>query len=64
MKVVGTVNSRHDDCNLQYTGNNEKGVLRFYCQSHQQWTYIFPVSITYHYAIETEMPDITIERDK
>ena len=64
MRVRGLQSKSHNDCDLTSRGHDSNGVLRFYCEYHQQWAYLFPVSRTYAYAPESEMPDITIELGK
>lgn len=60
MKVKGTSNEKHDNCELADKGTNPEGLRKFYCLGHQQWTYVFPIRKTYSYPAVTELPDVTM----
>lgn len=49
-----------DECDMDYRNTNADGVRAFWCETHGQWAYNFPTSVTYNYDYDKEvMPDAT-----
>lgn len=49
----------HTGCEVTVHYYAGKGDLALWCNAHNQWVYVFPVAVTYHYG--GNLPDRTVK---